>query len=206
MSLEIEILGSGGAEIDFGTCSRRFNAAEFTELHVQLAFCLLGREFAGRTGEYPPVYVRLGNSPNSVRIATDNMAVEISREDAEYHLARLEGTEVAGHSADKAAKPDPGGREWQVLGRVTIDTATLLLVDPIHAGADVGELGETDHTQVSVPGGDFSAVLVGTGMGDGWYPVEGRYADCPFGRRIAEIRVRFLGDAREYLGGDGEES
>ena len=26
---------------------------------------------------------------------------------------------------------------WQTLGCVTIDTATLLLIDPIHAGADV---------------------------------------------------------------------
>ena len=100
---------------------------------------------------------------------------------------------------------DPGGREWQVLGRVTIDTATLLLIDPVHVGTNIGKLAETDHAQVSLPGGDFSVVLVGTGMGDGRYRVEGRFADCPFGRRIAEIRVRFLGDAGNYLGGDGEE-
>jgi hypothetical protein len=86
----MEILGNGGADIDFGTCGCRFNAAEFAELHVQLAFCLLGREWIGRTGEYSPVYVRLGDSPNSVRIATDNMAFEILREDAEELLGRLE--------------------------------------------------------------------------------------------------------------------
>jgi hypothetical protein len=90
MSFEIESLSNGGVDIDFGTCGCRFNATEFAELHVQLAFCLLGREWIGRTGEYPPVYVRLGDSPNSVRIATDSMAFEIPREDAEELLDRLE--------------------------------------------------------------------------------------------------------------------
>jgi hypothetical protein len=32
--------------------------------------------------------------------------------------------------------------------------------------------------------------------------VEGRYADCLFGRRLAEIRVRFLDDEGNWLGGD----
>ena len=103
-------------------------------------------------------------------------------------------------------QPDPDDGEWQVLGRVTIDTATLLLVDPAHVGANVGTLVESDHAQVSIPGGDFAAVLVLTGMGDGRYAVEGRFAACPFGRRIAEIRVRFLDNDGNYLGGDKEES
>jgi hypothetical protein len=94
MSLDIETLRSGGADIDFGTCGCRLDAAELAELHVQLAFCLLGREFIGRTGEYPPVYVRGGDSPNSIRIATDNMAFEISRDDAEELLVRLEGADA----------------------------------------------------------------------------------------------------------------
>jgi hypothetical protein len=204
MSLKTEMLGSGGAEIDFGTCGCRCSAAEVAELHVQLAFCLLGREFVGRTGEYPPVYVRAGDSPDSIRIATDNMAFEISRDDAEDLLAGLERAEAAGHPAHEAGTPDPDSSEWQVLGSVTIDTGTLLLIDPVHGGVDVGKLGESDHAQVPVPGGDFSAVLVGTGMGDGRYPVEGRFADCPFGRRVAEIRVRFLDDEGDYMGGDEE--
>ena len=102
-------------------------------------------------------------------------------------------------------QPDPDSTEWQMLGSVTIDTGTLLLIDPVHGGADVGTLAESEHAQVPVPGGDFSAVLVTTGMGDGRYPVEGRFADCLFGRRIAEIRVRFLDDDGDYLGGDEEE-
>jgi hypothetical protein len=95
---------------------------------------------------------------------------------------------------------------WDVLGRVTIDTGTLLLIDPIHGGADVGELDKSEYAQVPISGGDFSAVLIGTGMGDGRYTVEGRYVDCRLGRRIAEIRVRFLDDDGDYLGGDSDAS
>ncbi len=83
-----------------------------------------------------------------------------------------------------------------------IDTRTLLLIDPMHGGKHVCNLGETDREQVSIPGGDFSAVLIATGMGDGRYMVEGRYQDCPFGRRLAEIRVQFLDEGGVYLGGD----
>jgi hypothetical protein len=102
----------------------------------------------------------------------------------------------------KTSAPDNDG--WKVLGLITIDSGTLLLIDPIHGGADVGELNSSEYAQVPIRGGDFSAVLVSTGMGDGRYTVKGRFADCPFGRRIAEIRVRFLDDEGDYLGGDKE--
>ncbi len=90
MVLVIKYLSNGGANIDFGTCGCRFDAAEFAELHVQLAFCLLGREFVGRTREYPPVYVQVGNSFKSIRIATNNMAFEIPHEEAKQLLDKLE--------------------------------------------------------------------------------------------------------------------
>jgi hypothetical protein len=90
------------------------------------------------------------------------------------------------------------------LGQITIDTARLLLIDSVHNGANFGELVEADFAQVPIPGGDFSAVVVGTGMGDGRYSVEGRFVACPFGRRIAEIRVRFLDGEGNYLGADEE--
>lgn len=92
------------------------------------------------------------------------------------------------------------GDKWELLGYVTIDTAKLLLVDPMH----LGDLDSTpdDKTQFSIPGGEFSAVQVGTGMGDGRYRVEGLYRDSPFGRRLGEVRVRFLDDDGNYLGGD----
>jgi hypothetical protein len=92
--------------------------------------------------------------------------------------------------------------KWQPLGFVTIDTATLLLIDPMHGGADVPNLTESDYAQVPIPSGDFSAVLVLTGLGDGRYLVEGRFTDCLFGRRIAEVRVRFLDKNGDWLGSD----
>jgi len=141
MSFDIESPSSGGANIDFGTCGCRFNAAE-----------------------------------------------------------------AAGHSTHEAEKPDPDDDGWQVLGSVTIDTGTLLLGDPVHGAVAIEGPLESFCIQVSIPGGDFSAVVVHTGMGDGRYPVEGRFADCPLGRRIAEIRVRFLDDEGNYLGGDEEGS
>jgi hypothetical protein len=99
------------------------------------------------------------------------------------------------------AETGDGPNGWQQLGAVTIDTARLLLVDPIHQGQlECGEEG-----QITIPGGDFSAVHVPTGIGDGRYRVEGRVVDYPlFGRRLAEIRVRFLDDYGNWLGADAE--
>jgi hypothetical protein len=90
--------------------------------------------------------------------------------------------------------------EWQTLGSVTIDTARLLLVDPVHTDMDDFDIPEGE---VSVDEG-VTGVITETGMGDGRYRVEGRFADCPlpFGRRLAEIRVRFLDDDGNWLGGD----
>lgn len=94
-------------------------------------------------------------------------------------------------------RPDDG---WHQLGAVTIDSATLLLVDPIHQGrVDPG----AEDGQIAISGGDHSAVQVATGIGDGRYRVEGRFLDLPlFGRRLAEIRVRFLDEGGNWLGGD----
>jgi hypothetical protein len=105
-------------------------------------------------------------------------------------------------AVDVTPKSDPADGNWQVLGKITIDTGTLLLIDPVHNGADVGKLVGADFAQVSISGGDFSAVVVGTGMGDGRYAVEGRYVACPFGPRVAEIWLRFLDDDGGYLGAD----
>jgi hypothetical protein len=88
---------------------------------------------------------------------------------------------------------------WKLLGFITIDTARLLLIDPMHVDF---EAGGDEAQQIAIPGGDFSAVAVGTGMGDGRYRVEGRYADSPFGRRLAEIRVRFLDKYGNWMGAD----
>jgi hypothetical protein len=89
--------------------------------------------------------------------------------------------------------------EWEPLGFVTIDTARMLLVDPVHTQQRFQDAGEE---QIAIPGGDFSAVQVGTGIGDGRYRVEGRFMDSVFGRRLGEIRVRFLDERGSWLGSD----
>jgi hypothetical protein len=92
-----------------------------------------------------------------------------------------------------------GPEEWQPLGFVTIDTARLLLIDPVHTE---GQFHEADFGQIAIPGGDYSAVQVETGMGDGRYLVIGRFVESPFGWRLGEIRVRFLDENGDWLGGD----
>ncbi len=98
---------------------------------------------------------------------------------------------------------DPADDGWLPLGAVTIDTARLLLVDPVHQGrVDAG----AEDGQIAISGGDYSAVQVPTGIGDGRYRVEGRVLDSPiFGQRLAEIRVRFLDEIGNWLGGDPQE-
>lgn len=93
------------------------------------------------------------------------------------------------------------GTKWKHLGFVTIDTASLLLVDPMH----VETMEAPPDGQIDLPGGDYSAVVVPTGMGDGRYSVEGRYADCLFGRRLAEVRILFLDEHGDWLGADPKE-
>lgn len=98
---------------------------------------------------------------------------------------------------DPSDLPDSG---WHHVGSVTIDTGRLLLLDPVHQGRVDPGAGDG---QIAIPGGDLSAVQVPTGIGDGRYRVEARGIDSPiFGKRIAEIRVRFLDEDGNWLGGD----
>ena len=98
---------------------------------------------------------------------------------------------------DLADLPSHG---WQPIGAITIDSAKLLLIDPIHQG----RVDQTTRDgQIEILGGDYSAVQVPTGIGDGRYRVEGRVLDSPvFGHRLAEIRVQFLDADGNWLGGD----
>lgn len=92
--------------------------------------------------------------------------------------------------------------KWHALGFVTIDTASLLLVDPMHVEElDCPPTPVASEEQIDSPGGGYSAVVVPTGMGDGRYLVEGRYYDC----RLAEIRIRFLDEDGNWLGADSED-
>jgi hypothetical protein len=103
--------------------------------------------------------------------------------------------------------------KWQRIGEVPVDTGRLVLLDPMNAD-DVGrheaELAaryeaeeEMEETEAEVPPvmtyklitnehGIAVALIVGTGLGDGLYPVEARFEEAEGSVRIAEIRVRFL--------------
>lgn len=101
---------------------------------------------------------------------------------------------------DEGDNDDEYDDGWQALGAVTIDSGRLLLLDPVHQGR-VGHSAQDG--QIALSGGDYSAVQVPTGIGDGRYRVEGRVLDSPiFGERLAEIRVRFLDEFGNWLGGD----
>lgn len=104
---------------------------------------------------------------------------------------------------DDGVLTGPSDHGWLPLGAVTIDTARLLLVDPIHQGR-VDAWAEDG--QIAIPGGNYSAVQVPTGIGDGRYQVEGRVTVSPhFGPRLAEIRVRFLDEDGNWLGSDPQQ-
>jgi hypothetical protein len=86
--------------------------------------------------------------------------------------------------------------EWQVIGQVPIDTGRLALVDPMNA-EDVSdhEMDEPATLHYEVVTNDHGvgvAVLLGTGLGDGLYPVEARFEEAEGDMRIAQVRVRFL--------------
>jgi hypothetical protein len=83
--------------------------------------------------------------------------------------------------------------EWQRIAEIPIDTARLALVDPgnledvfDHDGADSMYELVTNERGIAV------ALLVGTGLGDGVYPVEARFEEAAGAVRVAEIRIRFL--------------
>lgn len=92
--------------------------------------------------------------------------------------------------------------EWVQVGSVGVDAGCLLLADPSY----VWQQDQPDRYEQEVccdwtayrvlrfeKGHEGLGVLVSTGLGDGFYPVEVRWEDAGgFGRRIAEVRVRFL--------------
>ncbi|HEX2421883.1 MAG TPA: hypothetical protein VHN56_01850 [Actinomycetota bacterium] len=90
----------------------------------------------------------------------------------------------------------PQSGEWQRIADVPVDTGLLALVDPMNADDvsryDLGESGSMNYVVVTNEGGVGVAVLVGTGLGDGVYPVEARFEQVEGTTRIAEVRVRFL--------------
>jgi hypothetical protein len=86
-------------------CGCRFSTAELAVLRPQLDLYLTGQEFADTANKYPAIYVRSGMAPNSIRICTSNMWIEISRTAAESLLRDLDQTyeSVPKHGAEASA-------------------------------------------------------------------------------------------------------
>jgi hypothetical protein len=82
---------------------------------------------------------------------------------------------------------------WRTLGRVTIDTGRLLLIDPIHVG---GDWDMPVDSEFPLPWEKAVAVSTSTGMGDGLYTVQGRYCR----EWLAEIRIVFIDDEGCHTG------
>jgi hypothetical protein len=84
--------------------------------------------------------------------------------------------------------------EWQRIAEIPIDTARLVLVDPrnledvFNHEAD----GDMSYELVANERGIAVALLVGTGLGDGSYPVWARFEEAAGAVRVAEVKITFL--------------
>ena len=104
----------------------------------------------------------------------------------------------------------PETTEWRQIGQIPVDTGRVVLVDPMNVD-DVGRHedevvaryeAETETETGGSPGMTYElvtnehrvavALILGTGLGDGSYPVEARFVQAAGALRIGEIRVRFL--------------
>src|SRR6516164_11599220 len=101
-------------------------------------------------------------------------------------------------------KTEAAGRvmtsKWRTIGDVCVDTATIVICDPCQADDVFSDNEYFDATDNNNQAGELRndhdcpvAVALRTGIGDGRYKVEARYETNPdFGKRIAEIRIKFL--------------
>jgi hypothetical protein len=93
--------------------------------------------------------------------------------------------------------------QWRTIGEVCVDSGHLVICDPCRAQETSNRWADTDLNECAKNGvkaweltnDDYYpiAVAVQTGLGDGIYKVEARYETDPvFGKRCAEIRIKFL--------------
>jgi hypothetical protein len=107
-------------------------------------------------------------------------------------------------------------QEWDVIGRVAIDTGTIVIADPINAAeaamtwldyAEGGAEGDFPVVTVGDRNPHQAAVFAFTGFGDGYYEVEALHA---YGR-VTELRIVFIGEdekgpyAKGWQNKDGSE-
>jgi hypothetical protein len=112
----------------------------------------------------------------------------------------MDNTTLTGHHA-----PMTGNEDWTQVGVVEVESGKCLVVDPtFHRDGFYGvdEVAQSVLDAVGAPSRTAALALadghvVGTvilpGLGDDVYPVEVRYVQHPrWGRRVAELRIRFL--------------
>jgi hypothetical protein len=82
---------------------------------------------------------------------------------------------------------------WQRIGEIPVDSGQVVLVDP-RCGEDVAGyvMDALTFEPVANELGIPLAVVVSTGLGDGFYPVEARFSEAGGAVRVAEVRIRFL--------------
>jgi hypothetical protein len=86
--------------------------------------------------------------------------------------------------------------QWQEAGELVIDSAEMVLMDRAYLGEvpdyiDSPGEEQLDYAPIVNDLGIELGAILRTGIGDGTYPIEVRFEDTPFGRRIAEVRIRF---------------
>ena len=100
-----------------------------------------------------------------------------------------------------------GTDEWTQVGVVEVESGTCLIVDPaFHRDGFYGvdQVAQSVLDAVGAPSltaalaladGHVVGTVVLPGVGDDVYPVEVRYVQhSRWGRRVAELRIRFLED------------
>ena len=84
--------------------------------------------------------------------------------------------------------------DWERIGEMMVDSATLAVIDAAYADRiDPLEPWEGFVHPVVTEGGATLGTPILPGLGDGLYPIEARFEQVEgWGRRIAEVRIRFL--------------
>jgi hypothetical protein len=95
--------------------------------------------------------------------------------------------------------------EWRTIGEVCVDSGHLIICDPcrgeeasnrwIDNDLDLNECAKKGIRAWELTNDHDCpvAVVVQTGLGDGFYKAEARYETDPdFGERCAEVRIKFL--------------
>jgi hypothetical protein len=106
-------------------------------------------------------------------------------------------SESAGKKQPRRKEPGNAGNVRLAADRASADRyGTLALVDPMNTDDvslhEMDEPGAMTYEVVTNRYGVGVAVLLGTGLGDGVYPVEARFEEAEGTMRIAEVRIRFL--------------